>query len=242
MRHVRHLVSRHNSIDNGRTFDLECLVDRSLHLAGSRRLEAVAAASARKQRKIRIGKFDALLVCGQTYRFGFERGSLWCTAVRNSHISMLKPASPRFLTEGVSVSPDDGTSARRALEAGAEAVIIPMVRSAADVRGIIDALKFPPEGKRGLCPGLRVPGYSVTEFEPYMRENNANLYVIPMIETVEGLEHVDEICAIEQVKALVFASGELSFAMGEGAAATKVPRFRMPIARSAPRRSSTMWR
>jgi 2-keto-3-deoxy-L-rhamnonate aldolase RhmA len=121
--------------------------------------------------------------------------------------------------------PQDGTSARRALEAGAEAVIIPMVRSAADVHGIIDALKFPPEGKRGLCPGLRVPGYSVTEFEPYMRENNANLYVIPMIETIEGLEHVDEICAIEQVKALVFASGELSFAMGEGAAADQSPKI-----------------
>jgi 2-keto-3-deoxy-L-rhamnonate aldolase RhmA len=121
--------------------------------------------------------------------------------------------------------PQDGTSARRALEAGAEAVIIPMVRSAADVHGIIDALKFPPEGKRGLCPGLRVPGYSVTEFAPYMRDNNANLYVIPMIETVEGLAHVDEICAIDSVKALVFASGELSFAMGEGAAADSSPKI-----------------
>ena len=121
--------------------------------------------------------------------------------------------------------PQDGTSARRALEAGAEAVIIPMVRSAADVHGIIDSLKFPPEGKRGLCPGLRVPGYSVTEFAPYMRENNANLYVIPMIETVEGLADVDEICAIDEVKALVFASGELSFAMGEGAAADSSPKI-----------------
>ena len=114
--------------------------------------------------------------------------------------------------------PADGTSARRALEAGAEAIIVPMVRSAADVQGMIEALTFPPAGKRGLCPGLRVPGYSVTLFKAYMQENNDNLYVIPMIETVEGLKNVEEICAIPQVKALVFASGELSFAMGEGAA------------------------
>jgi 2-dehydro-3-deoxyglucarate aldolase/4-hydroxy-2-oxoheptanedioate aldolase len=39
-----------------------------------------------------------------------------------------------------------------------------------------------------------------------------------MVDTVDALENVEEICAIEQVKALVFASGELSFAMGEGAA------------------------
>ena len=49
--------------------------------------------------------------------------------------------------------PADGTSARRAMEAGAEAAIIPMVRSAADVQGIIDNLTFPPQGKRGLCSG-----------------------------------------------------------------------------------------
>ena len=121
--------------------------------------------------------------------------------------------------------PSDGTSARRALEAGAEAVIIPMVRSAADVQGIVDALTFPPEGRRGLCPGLRVPGYSVTLFNEYMQENNDNLYVIPMIETVEGLNNVAEICAIKQVKALVFASGELSFAMGEGATGDRSPKI-----------------
>ena len=121
--------------------------------------------------------------------------------------------------------PFDQTSARRALEAGAEAVIIPMVRSADDVRGIINNLLFPPAGKRGLCPGLRVPGYSVTLFNGYMQENNDNLYVIPMIETVDGLNNVDDICAIDQVKALVFASGELSFAMGEGAAGDNSPKI-----------------
>ena len=121
--------------------------------------------------------------------------------------------------------PYDVTSARRALEAGAEAVIVPMVRSAADVKGVIENLTFPPAGKRGLCPGLRVPGYSVTLFNSYMQENNETLYVIPMIETIDGLENVEEICAIDQVKALVFASGELSFAMGEGAAGDNSPKI-----------------
>lgn len=112
--------------------------------------------------------------------------------------------------------PADGTAARRALEAGAAGVIVPMVRSAADVQSIVDALTFPPGGRRGLCPALRVPGYSVTAFNGYMRDSDAELVVIPMIETVEALEHIDEICAIDQVRMLVFAAGELAFAMGEG--------------------------
>jgi 2-keto-3-deoxy-L-rhamnonate aldolase RhmA len=122
--------------------------------------------------------------------------------------------------------PTDGTAARRALEAGAEGIIVPMVRSAADVRGIIEALTFPPAGKRGLCPGLRVPGYTLTEFPGYMRESDADLLVIPMIETVEALEHIDEICAIEQVRLIVFAAGELSFALGEGTASHSSPKIR----------------
>lgn len=112
--------------------------------------------------------------------------------------------------------PTDGTAARRALEAGAEGVIVPMVRSAADVQGIIDALTFPPGGNRGLCPAMRAPGYSVTAFNDYMRISDANLLVIPMIETVEAVENIDEICALKQVGMLVFAAGELAFAMGEG--------------------------
>jgi 2-keto-3-deoxy-L-rhamnonate aldolase RhmA len=121
--------------------------------------------------------------------------------------------------------PTDGTAARRAVEAGADGVIVPMVRSAADVQNIIDQLTFPPAGVRGMCPGLRVPGYSITKLGPYIRHNNDNLLVIPMIETVEAVEQIDEICALEQVKLIVLASGELSFAMGLGAAATSSPEF-----------------
>jgi 2-dehydro-3-deoxyglucarate aldolase/4-hydroxy-2-oxoheptanedioate aldolase len=112
--------------------------------------------------------------------------------------------------------PGDGTSARRALEAGAEGIIVPMIRTAADIRQVVDALTFPPRGKRGLCPALRVPGYTVAGFNQFMQPSDDNLLVIPMIETAEALENIDEICALDQVRLLVFAAGELAFAMGEG--------------------------
>jgi 2-keto-3-deoxy-L-rhamnonate aldolase RhmA len=112
--------------------------------------------------------------------------------------------------------PGDGTSARRALEAGAEGIVVPMVRTAADIRQVVDALTFPPRGTRGLCPALRVPGYTVAGFNQFMQPSDDNLLVIPMIETAEALENIDQICALEQVRLLVFAAGELAFAMGEG--------------------------
>lgn len=112
--------------------------------------------------------------------------------------------------------PTDGTSARRALEAGAEGIIVPMVRTGAEVEEFVNALTFPPRGKRGLCPALRVSGYSVVGLADYLPVSDAELLIIPMIETVEALAHIDEICAIPEVKLIVFAAGELAFALGEG--------------------------
>ena len=63
---------------------------------------------------------------------------------------------------------------------------------------------------------MRVPGYSVPKLVNYIRHNNGNVLVIPMIETAEAVEQIDDICAVEQVKLIVFASGELSFAVGGG--------------------------
>jgi hypothetical protein len=60
-----------------------------------------------------------------------------------------------------------------------------MVRSAADVHTIIAALTFPPAGNRGRCPALRVPGYTVTGFNGYMRDNDAELLIVAMIDPTE---------------------------------------------------------
>jgi 2-keto-3-deoxy-L-rhamnonate aldolase RhmA len=113
--------------------------------------------------------------------------------------------------------PDDTTSARRALEAGAEAIVIPMVRSATDVTNMIDALTYPPHGRRGICPAYRAAGYALSTFSEYAAASDATLFLIPMIETVDALENIEEICALEQVRVIVFAAGELSYALGEGA-------------------------
>lgn len=112
----------------------------------------------------------------------------------------------------------DGTSARRALESGAEGIVVPMVRTAADVQDIVAAVTFPPRGRRGLCPALRGTGYTVTGMQQAMAASDDSLLVIPMIETAEAIGNIDEICAVEQVRLLVFAAGELAFAMGEGPA------------------------
>jgi 2-keto-3-deoxy-L-rhamnonate aldolase RhmA len=127
--------------------------------------------------------------------------------------------------------PDDGTSARRALEAGAHGLILPMVRSAADIRGILDATTYPPNGKRGICPAYRAAGYSIRSFEAYAQDSDANLFLVPLIETLDALDNIEEICAVEEVRVLCFAAGELAFAMGEGANMHSSPKIQAAYAK-----------
>ena len=44
---------------------------------------------------------------------------------------------------------------KRVLDAGAEGIIVPQVRDAAEAQAVADAAKYPPRGRRGFGP--RVP-------------------------------------------------------------------------------------
>jgi len=116
------------------------------------------------------------------------------------------------------------TEIRRALEAGAEGLLIPMVRSAADVSFAANSAFFPPKGTRGICPAIRAANYNFRSFEEYTSWNNSEVLIIPMVEHPEAVENIDEICAHEDVKVLVFGAGDLCYAMGEGTQMMKSPK------------------
>lgn len=98
----------------------------------------------------------------------------------------------------------------RVLDAGALGIVIPMIQSAADARRAVDACLYPPAGSRSFGPvrvGLRDgPGYFATA--------NTRVAVIPMIETVQALEEVEEIAGTPGVDALFVGPFDLSIALG----------------------------
>jgi 2-keto-3-deoxy-L-rhamnonate aldolase RhmA len=117
----------------------------------------------------------------------------------------------------------DETDIRRSLEAGAKGLFLPMVRSAKDVLHAADAAFFPPKGKRGICPATRAAAYNFRDFNEYTVWNNEQIALIPMIEHPEAVENIDEICALDDVRIIVFGAGDLAFAMNEGTLMMKSP-------------------
>jgi 4-hydroxy-2-oxoheptanedioate aldolase len=102
----------------------------------------------------------------------------------------------------------------RLLDGGAHGVIIPQVRSARSAQEAVAAAKYPPLGQRsasGPLPHLRYRGMPAKEMNPLM---NAATTLVVMIETLEALEHIDEIAATPGVDMLLVGTNDLTAEMG----------------------------
>jgi 2-keto-3-deoxy-L-rhamnonate aldolase RhmA len=114
---------------------------------------------------------------------------------------------------------------RLALEAGAEGLFLPRVRSVEDIKRVADAAFFPPKGGRRICPSVRAANYNESTMDRYMAWNNAEIALIPIIEMPEALDDIDAICAHPDVKMLYFAPGNLAVQLGLGMQGMRSPRL-----------------
>ena len=96
------------------------------------------------------------------------------------------------------------------LDAGAYGIICPMIGGAAEAAAFVAACRYPPDGIRSYGP-KRATLYAGDD---YPAEANRTVLAIPMIETAEGLAHVDAIAAVEGVDALYVGPADLSLALG----------------------------
>jgi len=102
---------------------------------------------------------------------------------------------------------------QRFLEAGAAGVMIPLVNTGAQAKGVVDSVKYPPVGKRGLFGG-RGSMYGIQPPAEYVKQANEETFVCVQIETLEALEHQDEIIATPGVDCVFLGPGDLSSVLG----------------------------
>ncbi|MBF0523106.1 MAG: 2,4-dihydroxyhept-2-ene-1,7-dioic acid aldolase [Candidatus Omnitrophica bacterium] len=101
---------------------------------------------------------------------------------------------------------------KRAMDAGAHGVIVPMVNSAAEAQAAVTAVKYPPQGKRGV--GLaRAQGYG-TAFQTYQSWNKKESIVIVQIEDIRAVENLEKIFSVDGVDAFMVGPYDLSASLG----------------------------
>lgn len=117
----------------------------------------------------------------------------------------------------VRVPVGDFAGASRLADAGAAAVIAPMINSAEDASRFAEFMKFPPLGQRSWGPRAAL---ALTGFvgPAYLHSANAVTLAIAMIETREALHALDEILATPGIDGVFVGPSDLSIALSGGAA------------------------
>lgn len=112
----------------------------------------------------------------------------------------------------VRVTRPDEIEIRKALEMGAEGVIIPHVKTVEDMKICIRGAKFPPIGRRGYDGTVRSAGYGFANYDAskYIENSNATELIIPMAEDFEFIEDVENIMAVPGIDAINYGPADLA--------------------------------
>lgn len=101
---------------------------------------------------------------------------------------------------------------KRLLDSGADGLIVPTVSTSQEVEQLISWCKYSPVGKRGF--GIaRAQGYGF-DFDQYTSEWNDISSLIIQIETIQGVENIDDLLKYEEVDAAMVGPYDLSASLG----------------------------
>ena len=102
---------------------------------------------------------------------------------------------------------------KKALDIGADGIIVPQINNADDVELVMRWAKYAPQGSRGIGIG-RAHEYG-RRFEEYLRTANENTVVVIQAETQQAVENIDAITAVKGVDAILIGPYDLSSSLGK---------------------------
>lgn len=107
---------------------------------------------------------------------------------------------------------------QRALDIGAQGIIVPCLRTVDEFKKLVDLAKFAPIGNRGFIKG-RGSGYGYQDWaakslESFMSTSNEKVLILSQCETVECLESIEEVVSIDGIDGIFVGPFDLSITMG----------------------------
>jgi 4-hydroxy-2-oxoheptanedioate aldolase len=149
-----------------------------------------------------VAGFDWLLIDGEHAPFDLR--------TIMSHLQAMAPYDVAPIVRCV-----EGSTAliKQLLDIGAQTLLVPMVETAEQAEQLVQAVRYPPQGIRGLGTSLaraarwnQVPGY--------LKKANDEICLIVQVETANAMNNLDAILAVEGVDGVFIGPSDLSASMG----------------------------
>jgi 2-keto-3-deoxy-L-rhamnonate aldolase RhmA len=147
--------------------------------------------------------FDALFVDMEHSAFTTESAAAVCIGALGTAVTpLVRPPSQA----------GDGIS--RALDTGAQGVIVPHVDDVAQARAVVQHARFAPLGRRSVMGPTAALGFNAMPQAEVMQTLNAETLVIVMLETPQAIANADDIAAVAGIDLLLVGSNDLCAEMG----------------------------
>ncbi len=128
-------------------------------------------------------------------------------------LQLLQAVSAYEIDPIIRPASDDPVLIKQVLDLGIQTILIPVVETKEQAERIVKATRYPPEGIRGMGSVMARSG-RWGHIEGYTKTANKEICVIVMIETLKGLENLEEIVQVEGIDAVFFGPNDLSAALG----------------------------
>ena len=125
------------------------------------------------------------------------------------HLLRAIQASDPEVTPFVRLPNHDVYWIQQSLDAGYAGLIVPLVESVEQAEGLVESTYFPPQGARSTAGSIRASMYHID-----VATANQRMILLPQIESARGLEHVEEIVAVEGVSGVLLGPADLSLSCG----------------------------
>lgn len=130
-----------------------------------------------------------------------------------SVLAQLQAAAPYPVQLLVRPMSHDAALIKQYLDAGAQTLLLPLVDNAEQAQQLVRAVRYPPEGIRGVAASLsRAARWS--GIKDYVKQANAEVCLVVQVETRAGLENLDAILAVAGVDAVFIGPADLAASLG----------------------------
>lgn len=130
-----------------------------------------------------------------------------------SVLAQLQAVAAYPVTAVVRVPSNDAVLIKQVLDLGAQNILVPMVSSAAEAQAAVDAVRYPPRGRRGVGSAL---GRSArwNRVDGYLADADGHVSLFVQVETAAAVEAAGDIAAVDGVDGVFVGPSDLAASLG----------------------------
>jgi len=107
---------------------------------------------------------------------------------------------------------NDAVLIKRALDLGAQSLLVPYVQNAEEARRAVEAVRYPPAGIRGVAAASRASRYG--RITNYLKNADSEICLLVQVETRPALDQLEAIAKVDGVDGVFIGPSDLSASLG----------------------------